>query len=74
MFNQLIRPRLRNFIPDVYRDVSYVLDEDGFSASEYQDTVRKRFTKAWDGIVDDFKVGFVPIAAFLPIVDSYLLR
>ncbi|OCB91390.1 COG4-domain-containing protein [Sanghuangporus baumii] len=56
LFNQLIRPRLRNFIPEIYRDVSYVLDEDGFSASEYQDIVRKRFIKAWENIVDGFKV------------------
>ncbi|KAL5490139.1 COG4 [Sanghuangporus weigelae] len=58
LFNQLIRPRLRNLIPDIYRDVSYVLDEDGFSASEYQDIVRKRFIKAWENIVDGFKDSF----------------
>ncbi|EJD05663.1 COG4-domain-containing protein [Fomitiporia mediterranea MF3/22] len=58
LFNQLIRPRLRTFITDLYRDVSYVLDEDGFSASEYADTVRKRFIKAWEGIMDGFKESF----------------
>lgn len=56
LFNQLIRPRLRNLIPDVYRDVSYVLDEDGYANAEYQDLVRKRFVKAWEGLVEGFKV------------------
>ena len=56
LFNQLIRPRLRTLVSDIYRDVSYILDEDGFSASEYQDTVRKRFIRAWEGIMDGFKV------------------
>lgn len=58
LFNQLIRPRLRNLIPDVYKDVSYVLDEDGYASAEYQDLVRKRFVKAWEGLVDGFKVRF----------------
>lgn len=63
LFNQLIRPRLRNLIPEIYRDVSYILDEDGFSASEYQDIVRKRFIKAWESIVDGFKVSPSRLAA-----------
>jgi conserved oligomeric Golgi complex subunit 4 len=40
----------------VYKDVSYVLDEDSYSAAEYQDVVRKRFIKAWESLVDGFKV------------------
>jgi len=58
LFNQLIRPRLRNLIPDIYRDVSYVLDEDGYANVEYQDLVRKRFVKAWEGLVEGFKETF----------------
>ncbi|KAI5124011.1 hypothetical protein M0805_003843 [Coniferiporia weirii] len=54
-FNQLIRPHLRTFIPEVYKDVSYVLDEDTYSAAEYQDVVRKRFLKAWEGLIFSFK-------------------
>ncbi|KAL6309196.1 COG4-domain-containing protein [Sparassis latifolia] len=58
LFNQLMRPKLRTFIPDVYRDVSYVLDEDAYNASEYQDVVRKRFIKAWEGLAEGYKDAF----------------
>ena len=58
LFNQLMRPRLRTLIPDVYKDVSYVLDEDGYATAEYQDTVRKRFMKVWDGLTDGYKVSY----------------
>lgn len=47
---------MRNFLTDVYKDVSYVLDEDGYNQSEYQDIVRKRFVKAWEGLVEGYKV------------------
>lgn len=55
LFNQLMRPRLRTFIPDVYKDVTYVLDEQGYSAAEYQDLVRKRFIKGWEQLMDGYK-------------------
>lgn len=44
------------FIPDVYKDVSYVLDDDGYAAAELNDVVRKRFVKAWEGLVEGYKV------------------
>ena len=56
LFNQLLRPKLRTLLADVYKDVSYVLDEDAYTAAEYQDIVRKRFIKAWEGLVDGYKV------------------
>lgn len=56
LFNQLLRPKLRTFIPDIYKDVSYVLDDDGYAAAELQDTVRKRFVKAWEALIDGYKV------------------
>ncbi|KAJ6546418.1 COG4 transport protein-domain-containing protein [Mycena vulgaris] len=58
LFNQLMRPKLRNLITEVYKDVSYVLDDDSYSAAEYQDIVRKRFVKAWEGLVDGYKDTF----------------
>ncbi|KAF9451228.1 COG4-domain-containing protein, partial [Macrolepiota fuliginosa MF-IS2] len=58
LFNQLLRPKLRNFIPEVYNNVSYQLDEDSYSTSEYQDIVRKRFVKTWEGLVDGYKDTF----------------
>ena len=56
LFNQLLRPKLRMFIPDVYKDVSYVLDDDSYAAAEMNDVVRKRFVKAWEGLVEGYKV------------------
>ncbi|KAF7359494.1 Cog4 domain-containing protein [Mycena sanguinolenta] len=58
LFNQLMRPKLRNLITEVYKDVSYVLDDDSYSAAEYNDVVRKRFVKAWEGLVDGYKDTF----------------
>ncbi|RPD65758.1 COG4-domain-containing protein [Lentinus tigrinus ALCF2SS1-7] len=58
LFNQLLRPKLRTFIPDIYKDVSYVLDDDGYAAAELQDTVRKRFVKAWEALIDGYKDTF----------------
>ncbi|KAI0807010.1 COG4-domain-containing protein [Fomes fomentarius] len=58
LFNQLLRPKLRTFIPDIYKDVSYVLDDDSYAAAELQDTVRKRFVKAWEALIDGYKDTF----------------
>ncbi|KAF8177334.1 hypothetical protein K438DRAFT_60449 [Mycena galopus ATCC 62051] len=58
LFNQLMHPKLRNLITDVYKDVSYVLDNDSYSAAEYNNVVRKRFIKAWEGLVDGYKDTF----------------
>ena len=56
LFNQLLRPKLRTFIGDIYKDTSYVLDDDAYAAAELQDTVRKRFVKAWETLIDGYKV------------------
>ncbi|OAX40804.1 COG4-domain-containing protein [Rhizopogon vinicolor AM-OR11-026] len=58
LFNQLMRPKLRTLIPDVFKDVSYVLDEDSYAAAEHHDLVRKRFVKTWEGLVDGYKDAF----------------
>jgi len=58
LFNQLMRPKLRTLVVDVYRDVSYALDDDGYTAAEYQDLIRKRFVKAWEGLIDGYKEPF----------------
>ncbi|KAI0736560.1 COG4-domain-containing protein [Fomitopsis betulina] len=58
LFNQLMRPRLRTFISDVYKDVSYVLDEDSYAQAGYNDIVRKRFVKSWETLVDGYKDTF----------------
>jgi hypothetical protein len=47
---------LRGVLDDVYRDTSYALDEDGFAEAEEMDLVRKRFVRAWEGLVDGYRV------------------
>ncbi|GAA5921563.1 hypothetical protein JCM3775_003107 [Rhodotorula graminis] len=55
LFNQLVRPKLRPLLSDVYKDVSYKLDDDAYNEAEYRDDVRKRFVKAWDGLLSGYK-------------------
>lgn len=58
LFNQLIRPKLRTFLVDIYRDVSYVLDDNSYATAEYQDIVRKKFIKSWEGFMEAYKESF----------------
>lgn len=51
-----MRPKLRTFISDVYKDVTYMLDEDTYAVADYNDVIRKRFIKAWEGLIDGYKV------------------
>jgi len=76
LFNQLMRPRLRNLIPDVYKDVSYVLDEDTYNSAESQDLVRKRFVKAWEGLAEGYKDTFTEnnFRTFFGLVLSVIIR
>ena len=74
LFNQLLRPKLRTLLTDVYKDVSYVLDEDAYTAAEYQDVVRKRFVKAWEGLVDGYKVRGIRTAFLRALVHSERFR
>jgi hypothetical protein len=60
-----MRPKLRTLIVDVYRDVTYALDDEGYTAAEYQDLVRKRFVKAWEGLIDGYKVGVCDVGSHL---------
>ncbi|KAH7318031.1 COG4-domain-containing protein [Rhizoctonia solani] len=55
LFIQLVKPRLRSLIPDIYKDVTYVLDESSYSTAEHDDTVRKRFVKGWGEVVASYK-------------------
>jgi hypothetical protein len=56
LFNQLIRPRLRNLLDEVYRDTTYLLDEDGFAEADEADIVRKRFARGWEILVEGYRV------------------
>jgi len=69
LFNQLLRPKLRTLLADVYKDVSYVLDDDAYTAAEYQDVVRKRFIKAWEGLAEGYKVQCSVIETYKNAVD-----
>ncbi|KAF9533336.1 COG4 transport protein-domain-containing protein [Crepidotus variabilis] len=55
LFNQLVRPKMRTFISDMYKDTSYVLDEDGYATADYQDLTRKRFIRGWEALIDGYK-------------------
>lgn len=57
LFNQLTRPRLRGLLDDCYKDLSYNLDEESFAEAEEVDLVRKRFARAWEGLLDGYRVG-----------------
>ncbi|TFK55321.1 COG4-domain-containing protein [Heliocybe sulcata] len=76
LFNQLMRPKLRTFLLDIYRDVSYVLDEEGYNQAEYQDVVRKRFVKAWEGLVEGYMGTFTDnnYQLFFGLVLDVLIR
>ncbi|KIJ29860.1 hypothetical protein M422DRAFT_268638 [Sphaerobolus stellatus SS14] len=58
LFNQLARPRLRSLITDIYKDVTYILDEDTYASSESLDVIRKRFIRSWGSVMDGFKDTF----------------
>jgi hypothetical protein len=57
LFNQLLRPRLRNLTAEVFKDISYVLDDEAYSTIDNQEYVRKRFIRAWESVVEGYKVG-----------------
>ncbi|KIY51144.1 COG4-domain-containing protein [Fistulina hepatica ATCC 64428] len=61
LFNQLVRPKLRTFVSDIYKDVTYVLDDDAYASAEYQDVVRKRFIKSWEALVEGYKDVFTDV-------------
>ncbi|KAL0947222.1 hypothetical protein HGRIS_013339 [Hohenbuehelia grisea] len=58
LFNQLMRPKLRTFLTDIYKEVSYVLDDDSYAAAEYQDVVRKKFIKSWENCMEVYRETF----------------
>ncbi|KAG8757483.1 hypothetical protein FRC14_002012 [Serendipita sp. 396] len=58
LFNQIIRPRLRAILQDVYKDQTYLLDDDSYAAAESNDLVRKRFIKSWEALMSGPKGTF----------------
>ena len=42
-----------------------MLDEEGYATADYQDLARKRFIKAWEGLVDGYKVSLDMICEYL---------
>jgi len=50
----------------VYKDASYLLNDDGQGISAYHGLPRKRFVKAWESLIDGYKVYSSPCkCAFL---------
>ncbi len=56
LFNQLLWPKLHTLLADMYKDMSYILDDDTYAAAEYQDVIQKHFIKAWEGLAEGYKV------------------
>jgi len=56
LFNQLIRPRLRTFVTDLFKDVSYVLIDDNYAFVNSQNIFARRFIKSWEGLMEIYKV------------------
>jgi conserved oligomeric Golgi complex subunit 4 len=71
LFNQLVRPKLRTFLADVYKDYTYVLDDDSYAAAEYNEVVKKRFIKNIDLIVTGYKVRTYTIRTVVLISPMY---
>jgi hypothetical protein len=72
LFAQLVRPRLRTLIPDVYRDAAYAgAGEDG-DAGE----VPRRFARALDALLDGFRGPLTPgnFARFFALLLDALVR
>jgi hypothetical protein len=61
----LTKPRLRSLLDEIYRDVTYNLDDDSFAEAEDLDIVRKRFIRSWESLVDGYRV-----CHFLPLLWS----
>ncbi|GAA5909681.1 Golgi transport complex subunit COG4 [Sporobolomyces salmoneus] len=55
LFNQLVRPRLRPLLSEVYHGTSYRLDENGYDDAEFTDEVRKRFVRSWDNLLAGYR-------------------
>ncbi|GFZ43643.1 hypothetical protein JCM24511_01363 [Saitozyma sp. JCM 24511] len=76
LFNQLIRPRLRNLLDEVYRDTTYLLDEDGFAEADEADIVRKRFARGWEILVEGYREAYTDhnYQAFFNLTVETLVR
>ncbi|KDQ12274.1 hypothetical protein BOTBODRAFT_176521 [Botryobasidium botryosum FD-172 SS1] len=76
IFNQLIRPRMRSLMAEVYKDITYVIDDEQYQSAEYHDLVRKRFVKAWNLLMDGFKEALTEanFRAFFALAIDVLVR
>ncbi|KAJ7506247.1 hypothetical protein B0H11DRAFT_2331996 [Mycena galericulata] len=55
LFNQLMRPKLRNLITDMYKDVFDILNDDSYSAAEYLgDTYTESKSRLFFSLALDF--------------------
>lgn len=51
-----------------------MLDDDAYAAAEYNDAVRKRFTKAWEGLVEGYKASFLLDSGYRIFLIPSLIR
>lgn len=55
LFANVLRPRVRQLLDEVYKDVRYVLDEDSFADAEERDVVRRRFVRLFTSLTEEYK-------------------
>lgn len=58
LFNQLLRPRLRQLLAETYHNITYVLDDGAYEAAEGADLVKKRFARGWENLMSGYKEWF----------------
>ena len=65
---------MRNLVAEVFKDVSYVLDDEAYSTTDSQEYVRKRFIRAWES-VEGYKVGqFQKLRIYSDLFKEYLME
>ena len=58
LFNQLLRPRLRQLLAETYHNITYVLDEGAYEGAESADLIKKRFVRGWENLMSGYKEWF----------------
>ncbi|KAI8849922.1 eukaryotic translation initiation factor 3 subunit 8 N-terminus-domain-containing protein [Chytridium lagenaria] len=58
LFNQTIKPRLRTFLQDSYKDVKYNITEEEYAEQESQDLFVKRFINTLSKVLAPYKKSF----------------
>ncbi|KAJ3099826.1 Translation initiation factor 3 subunit c [Phlyctochytrium bullatum] len=58
LFTQTLKPRLRNFIQDSYKDIKYSLTEEEYAEHDAQDLFVKRFMATFSKVIAPYQKSF----------------